>query len=331
VLSVSYAAVTPTGTSDRERLGIGLAAVGRPAYITTGRVTDLGAERDVATFRDRTFAVLDTAYAAGIRYIDAARSYGRAEEFLAAWLAAHPEIDDVVVGSKWGYRYVGDWRMDAGTHEVKDHSLAAFTAQWAQTSALLGERVGIYHVHSATVDSGVLDDAAVHRALAGLRERGVRVGVSTSGPRQADAVRRALAVTVDGEPLFTSFQSTWNVLETSAGPALAEAAAAGAWVIVKEAVANGRLAPGGADSPGAHRVAKLASEADTTADALAIAAALAQPWAWRVLSGAVDPAQVASNAAAADRALPETVAAELAGLAEDPEAYWAARSARPWT
>jgi hypothetical protein len=41
-LSVSYAAVTPTGTSDRERLGIGLAAVGRPAYITAGRVTDLG-------------------------------------------------------------------------------------------------------------------------------------------------------------------------------------------------------------------------------------------------------------------------------------------------
>ena len=171
-------------------------------------------------------------------------------------LTAHPEIDDVVVGSKWGYRYVGDWRMDAGTHGVKDHSLAAFTAQWAQTSALLGARVGIYHVHSATLDSGVLDDAAVHRALAGLRKRGVRVGVSTSGPRQADTVRRALAVTVDGEPLFTSFQTTWNILEPSAGPALAEAAATGARVIVKEAVANGRLAPGGADSPGTQRVAR---------------------------------------------------------------------------
>ena len=67
-------------------------------------------------------------------------------------------------------------------------------------------------MHSATLDSGVLDDAAVHRALAGLRAQGVRVGMSTSGPGQADAVRRALAVTVDGEPLFTSFQSTWNVL-----------------------------------------------------------------------------------------------------------------------
>ncbi len=122
----------------------------------------------------------------------------RCDTGLLAALTAHPEIDDVVVGSKWDYRYVGDWRMDAGTHEVKDHSLAAFTAQWAQTSALLGERVGIYHVHSATLHSGVLDDAAVHRALAGLPECGVRVGVSTSGPRQADAVRRALAVTVDG-------------------------------------------------------------------------------------------------------------------------------------
>jgi aryl-alcohol dehydrogenase-like predicted oxidoreductase len=329
--SVSYADVTATGTSDRKRLGIGLAAVGRPAYITAGRASDLGAERDIVTFRDRAFAVLDAAYTAGIRYVDAARSYGRAEEFLSDWLVARPEIDDVVVGSKWGYRYVGDWRMDAEVHEIKDHSLEAFTAQWAQTSELLGGRVGIYHVHSATLDSGVLDDAAVHRALAGLRDRGVRVGISTSGPHQADAVRKALTVTVDGAALFTSFQSTWNVLEPSAAPALAEAADAGAYVIVKESVANGRLAPGGADSPATQRVADLAAELGTTVDRLAIAAALAQPWAWRVLSGAVDPAQVASNAAAADLALPDAVAAELAGLAEDPATYWAARSARPWT
>ena len=312
-------------------MGIGLAAVGRPAYITAGRGADLGADRDVVTFRDRAFGVLDAAYGAGIRYVDAARSYGRAEEFLAEWLGAHPEIADVEVGSKWGYRYVGDWRMDAPAHEIKDHSLAAFEEQWAQTRALLGDRVAVYHVHSATLDSGVLDDAAVHRALAGLRADGVRVGISTSGPAQADAVRRALAVTVDGEPLFTSFQSTWNVLEPSAGPALADAAAAGARVIVKEAVANGRLAPGGADSPGARRAADLADDLGTSVDRLAIAAALAQPWAWRVLSGAVDPAQVASNAEAADLAVPAAVVAELAGLAEDPQAYWSARSARPWT
>jgi aryl-alcohol dehydrogenase-like predicted oxidoreductase len=311
------------------RLGIGLAAVARPAYITSGRATDLGGQRGVADLRARTEAVLDAAYAAGIRYVDVARSYGRAEEFLAGWLAHHPEVDDVEIGSKWGYRYVGEWRLDAPVHEVKDHSLAAFTEQLAETAALLGPRLAVYHVHSATLDTGALDDAALHRALGGLRDRGVRVGLSTSGPDQAAAVRRALDIQVGGAPLFTSVQSTWNVLEPSVGPALAEAADAGVRVIVKEAVANGRLTPGAPDAP--PRAVALAAEVGVPLDQLAIAAALAQPWTWCVLSGAVDPAQVASNAAAAGVSLPARVLTELQALAEAPAAYWSARSARAWS
>jgi aryl-alcohol dehydrogenase-like predicted oxidoreductase len=124
-------------------------------------------------------------------------------------------------------------------------------------------------------------------------------------------------------------QSTWNVLEPSVGPALADAASAGARVIVKEAVANGRLTPGARDAPA--RVTALAAELGVPLDQLAIAAALAQPWAWCVLSGGVDPAQVASNAAAAAVSLPADALGELGTLAEAPGDYWSARSARAWS
>jgi aryl-alcohol dehydrogenase-like predicted oxidoreductase len=313
------------------RLGLGLAALGRPAYITAGRSADLGAERTVEAMRELSWQVLDRAYDAGIRYVDVARSYGRGEEFVAGWLAANPRRADVTVGSKWGYRYVGDWRGDAEVHEVKDHSPAAFTRQLAETRALLGDRLAVYHVHSATVDTGVLEDDELHRALAALRDSGVRVGVSTSGPEQAAAVRRALAVTVDRRPLFTSIQSTWNLLETSVAGALAEAAAAGARVIVKEAVANGRLTS--AEQPDDERVrraAAIAAELGLGVDQLAMAAALAQPWVWRVLSGAVTTGQLDSNAAAERVRLPPGVLDELATLAQPPTEYWTARSHRPW-
>src|SRR5436305_1641209 len=73
-----------------------------------------------------------------------------------------------------------------------------------------------------------------------LRAGGLKIGLSTSGPRQAETLRRALDVAVAGERLFDCVQATWNLLEPSAGPVLAEAHAAGVGVIVKEALANGR-------------------------------------------------------------------------------------------
>jgi aryl-alcohol dehydrogenase-like predicted oxidoreductase len=67
---------------------------------------------------------------------------------------------------------------------------------------------------------------------------------------------------VDGVRLFDAVQATWNLLEPSAGPALAEAHAAGLGVIVKEALANGRLTDRN-DDPGSRRSARavLADEA----------------------------------------------------------------------
>jgi aryl-alcohol dehydrogenase-like predicted oxidoreductase len=312
-------------------VGLGLAALGRPAYIDLGRDADLGDDRGLEALERRCHQVLDAAFAAGVRYLDAARSYGRAEEFLASWLTARGlDPAEVTVGSKWGYTYVGDWRMDAETHEVKDHSLAALTRQLAETRALLGRHLDLYQVHSATLDSGVLEDRAVLDALARLREEGVVIGLSSSGPGQAATIRRALEVTADGTAPFACVQATWNPLEPSAGPALAEASAAGWGVIVKEAVANGRLSPHGQE-PATAALGRVAARHGVGVDAVALAAALANPWADVVLSGAVTPAQLESNLAALRVELDPGELAELVGLAEPPERYWGARATLAWS
>ncbi|CAN5354320.1 aldo/keto reductase [soil metagenome] len=318
--------LTPTG-----KLGLGLAAVGRPAYLTGGREADLGRARSVAQMRARTVDILDAAYANGIRYIDTARSYGRAEEFLADWLRARPEVADVVVASKWGYRYVGDWRLDVDVHEVKEHTLEAFREQWRESERLLGGRLSLYQVHSVTEDSPLLTDIPLQRALADLRDGGLAIGFSTSGPRQADAIRTALALDVGGVRLFDSVQSTWNLLETSAAPALAEAHSAGLTVILKECFANGRLAPGSDDpAPGARNAVQLARDIGVGVDQLAIGAAARQPWATRVLSGAATTAQVESHVAGVALDLTAEQLTDLTGFVEEPQDYWTARSRRSW-
>lgn len=315
-----HRAARPTGCP---RIGLGLAALGRPAYITSGRKNDLP-DRSVAGLRARTFAMLDAAYEAGIRYFDGARSYGRAEEFLGGWLAERDHAD-AVIGSKWGYRYTGGWRLDVKPQEVKEHSLAMFTAQLAETRALLGDRLALYQVHSLTPESGLLGDPALLAALARLRDDGVIIGLTTSGPFQADTLRRALEVTAGGRPLFSAAQVTWNLLEPSVAPAAAQAAAAGWTILIKEALANGRLAPGGDPAGPPARLGALAASRNVSVDEIAIAAALARPWAGVVLSGAVTPGQLQSNLAA----LAVTDLPPL-DLAEPPAAYWAERAARPW-
>jgi aryl-alcohol dehydrogenase-like predicted oxidoreductase len=312
-------------------IGLGLAALGRPAYIDLGRDADLGPDRRVAALERRCHEVLDTAFDRGVRYLDAARSYGRAEAFLASWLVARGlGPGEVTVGSKWGYTYVGDWRLDAETHEVKDHSLAALTRQAAETRALLGDHLDLYQVHSATLDSGVLEDRAVLAELARLRDSGVVVGLSASGPGQGDTIRRALEVTAEGVAPFACVQATWNLLEPSAGPALAQARAAGWGVIVKEAVANGRLTPHG-QGPATAVLGRVAAGHGVGVDAVALAAVLANPWADVVLSGAVTTGQLDDNLAALEVELGPEELEELAGLAEPPERYWESRAGLPWS
>ncbi|GAA2243176.1 aldo/keto reductase [Herbiconiux moechotypicola] len=314
-------------------LGLGLAALGRPAYITTGRASDLGpdADRSVEALRRHAHEVLDAAWWLGIRYVDAARSYGLAEQFLGSWLAAHPgRRDELTIGSKWGYEYVGDWSMSAEVHERKEHDTALFDRQWPETLEALGGRPDVYLIHSLTPDSPALTDSALLDRLRGLTAEGVRIGFSTSGPSQAAVIDAALALR---DSPFSAVQSTWNLLEPSAGSALARANDARWLVVVKEALANGRLTEAGAltgDGPAdPHaQAARVAAERDSqTLESFALGAAVAQPWADVVLTGAVTRRQLRENL----RAQPPAPGADLTHLAEPAAVYWAARSARPWT
>jgi aryl-alcohol dehydrogenase-like predicted oxidoreductase len=275
--------------------------------------------------------VLDRAFAAGIRYFDAARSYGRAEQFVRSWIDSRGRpLDEVVVGSKWGYRYTGDWQVDGRVQEVKDHGAAMLKAQVAESTAILGPYLRLYQIHSASVETRVLEDEQVLAELRRLRGRGLFLGVTTTGPRQLDTIRRAMEVRFESAPLFSSIQSTWNVLERSAEEGLREAHEAGVTVIVKEALANGRLTRrGGEGSAGPLR--DVADRHGATPDAIALAFVLRQPWADVVLLGAATPEQLDSNVAALGIELSVADVDLLDRLRLPADQYWARRAQLPWT
>ncbi len=280
------------------RLGLGLAALGRPGYMTVGHGEDLRDSSESA-MKALCFDMLDAAFGAGIRCFDMARSYGQAERFVSEWTAAR-KPQGLQLSSKWGYRYTGHWQRQVDVHEVKDLSLSHFETQYQQTEALLGPLLTRYSIHSATLESGVLNDGDLLNALARLRNQGLHVGLTTTGLRQSEIIDAALDIEFDGKPLFGAVQSTWNVLEPSAGAALQRAHERGLHVTIKEALANGRLAQ---RSDVAAWVQYCASRCESP-DAVGLAAALQQPWADCVLCGAVTLNQLRSNLAAIDIVTP---------------------------
>jgi aryl-alcohol dehydrogenase-like predicted oxidoreductase len=315
-------------------IGLGLAALGRPGYINLGHDRDLSQSRSIDALEAHTHEVLDAAWELGIRYFDAARSYGRAEQFLTSWLSAR-RIDPaaVTIGSKWGYTYTAGWQVKAEVHEVREHSLAVLQRQIQESRALLNNHLDLYQIHSATLDSGVLDNRPVLDELARLRAAGLIIGLSLSGENQAQTLAKALTIKYDGSLLFGSVQATWNLLEPAAGLLLNEAYQSGVAVIVKEALANGRLTPRN-QAPGfapKHALLEqIAAQKQTTIDALALAGVLNQPWATITLSGAATVEQLQSNVAALALDWDSDTAERLSTLAESPAEYWQTRASLDW-
>jgi aryl-alcohol dehydrogenase-like predicted oxidoreductase len=307
------------------RLGLGLAALGRPGYLNLGHAADLPAERTPEAMLEHALQVMDEAWALGIRWFDAARSYGLAEDFLQTWLRTrHISPEEVIVSSKWGYTYTANWQVHAEQHEIKDLSLANLRKQIGESTSRLGTWLKLYQIHSATLESGVLDEDGVLDELARLRDGGLIIGLSVTGVKQSATLAKALGIQRGGSSLFGSVQATWNLHEQSAGPALQKAHEAGWLVIIKEGLANGRLTDRG--FPATSPLREYADKMQMTIDAVALASVLAQPFVDVVLSGATTEQTLRSN----NNALLFEKPPMFGELVEPAEDYWKRRSEMNW-
>lgn len=219
-------------------LGLGTAALGRPQYINIRQKNSQ--HTDLLAFKEASITVLEKAYRMGIRYFDTAPGYGMAEELLLEWLQTKND-PTIVVATKWGYTYVADFKPEALQHEIKEHSLLKLNQQWEVSKAFLSY-LKVYQIHSATLETGVLENQSILKRLAHLKEEyQIEIGITTTGANQVEVIRKALTVSVDGVALFDTFQVTYNMLDQSLLVIYPELLVQNKKVIIKEALANGRI------------------------------------------------------------------------------------------
>jgi aryl-alcohol dehydrogenase-like predicted oxidoreductase len=220
------------------KLGLGTAALGRPQYINVRQNNNI--KHDLETFKKHSFQVLEDAYNSGIRYFDTAPGYGLAEGLVLEWLKTKND-KTIEIATKWGYTYTANFDTNSTIHEVKEHSLAKLNEQWGYSKLLL-PYLKVYQIHSATLETGVLKNKEVLEQLAFLKkEHNLKIGITTTGTNQVEVLKKALEILVDGEPIFDLFQVTYNFLDQSLKEMLAELISQNKSIVVKEAMANGRI------------------------------------------------------------------------------------------
>jgi aryl-alcohol dehydrogenase-like predicted oxidoreductase len=311
-------------------IGLGLAAIGRPQYINIGR-------RKAASFNyERFFAkglnFIDEAYRSGIRYFDTAPGYGIAEKMMLKWLQKNNH-EDIEVASKWGYTYTANFDPNASIHEKKEHSLKKLEEQWQQTKQML-PFLKTYQIHSATFESGVLENKEVLNRLWEIKEQyGIRIGLTTSGDNQSDVLEKARHIRIKNDSLFSVFQVTFNVFDQSTLRICKDLIRENHTVIVKEALANGKVFPNKAypqHSTLYTLLLKLSEKYRVGLDAIALRFCLQALNPYIVLSGATTNSQLEENLKAKEFELEKKDFDELCSMGISPNIYWAERKQLSW-
>lgn len=309
-------------------LGLGTAAIGRPEYINIRQ--EEKEEFLLDRFRKAGLEILNEAYARGVRYYDTAPGYGLAEELLIEWAHGKKEVE---LATKWGYTYVADFNPDAKQHEIKEHSLSKLKSQWAVSKEAL-PLLSTYQIHSATLETGVLENEEVLLFLHNIKKtHGIKIGLTTTGENQEEVLKKALKVEVEGEELFSVFQVTFNVLEQSLYDILLALSKTDKRVVIKEAMANGRLLVSEKFNHYAglrEALEKIAQMHEVTLDAVALRYAYDTVKPFCVLSGASTTEHVASNLQATNFTLNKEDKEILARFSISPKEYWQERKNLVW-
>lgn len=310
------------------KIGLGLAALGRPGYINIGHDEDLGLNKSKEAIRDNCHKVLDLAYKKGIKYFDVARVYGNAEEFLSSWIRNQSQFDGFV-GSKWGYEYLANWEVSAEKHEKKDHSAAFLKKQWVETRINLGKNIDLYHIHSVTPDSNVLEDYEVLKELEAIKKNGIEIGISTSGPDQNKSIEQLLKIN-EKRNLFSFVQSTINIFEQSCMTVLKEASEKKINVIAKEVFSNGRLTQANKNfhQNEIKKLINLATEINLTLEELSFLWVHQFPFIKIVLTGASTTDQLQKNLNCLDKL--DTKIPNLKNFNLNSKEYWSIRKSLNW-
>jgi aryl-alcohol dehydrogenase-like predicted oxidoreductase len=310
------------------KIGLGLASLGRPGYINIGHDADLGGDKSKSKMKENCHQVLDFAYKNGIRYFDTARVYGDAEEFLSTWIRKQNKFDGFV-GSKWGYEYLANWEINAEIHESKDHSAAFLKHQWIETRLNLGKSIDLYHIHSVTPDSKVLDDPAVIAELETIKKSGIDIGISTSGPDQRKTIEYFIKVN-ESLKLFNFLQSTINIFDQSCLSVLEEASNQKINIIAKEVFSNGRLTSANENlhTKEIESLMVIAKKLNISLEELSFLWVYQLPFIKIVLTGASTISQLKENINSLDKK--DTQIPNLDEFAIPVDDYWSTRKLLNW-
>jgi len=311
-------------------LGLGTAALGRPQYINV-RING-NENSDLETFRKQSFSVLEEAYALGVRYFDTAPGYGLAEALVLEWLQTKDD-NTIEVATKWGYTYTANFDKKATIHEVKEHSLAKLKQQWNFSKQLL-PYLKVYQIHSATLGTGVLENTAVLDHLAFLKKtHQLKIGLTTTGTNQLKVIKKARTILVDGESLFDVFQVTYNFLDQSLQEIANELSLQNKQIVIKEALANGRVFRN-ENYPHYNKMYAVLESMSKThkvgVDAISLKYCEQTIPNSIILSGASDTNQLKENLKLNDFTLSNEEIKSLSSFKVAPKLYWEERKKLQW-